>query len=66
MQNMTSFRRYDYYKARHFATLGLLMGLRKVMPSIAATNKTDIKPSLVGTMYRTVQSNMKLIFDNNG
>lgn len=36
------------------------------MPSIEATHETDRMSSFVGTMYRTVRSNMKLIFDNGG
>jgi len=36
------------------------------MPSIVATNETDRMSSFVGTMYRTVRSNMELIFDNVG
>jgi hypothetical protein len=31
------------------------------MPSIVATNETDRMSSFVGTMYRTVRSNMELI-----
>jgi len=53
-------------QSKSFCNIRSPYWLRKFMPSIVATNEIDRMSSFICTMYRTVRSNIKLIFDNIG